>query len=147
MSYKFLAGEARHALVNKLPGLFHRGLHGWAKHDTWSFDKYLARVIAEGLEHMAKHTNGTPCFIFDQLEYDPSDTNPQHDKHAAKVWEQWLIDKARWFRWYYEENIGLTENMTDEQRISCLDFWEKQEQHFNDVVLPDFWKNFGSLWD
>jgi hypothetical protein len=59
----------------------------------------------------------------------------------------WLYDKARWFRWYAADHIGLRPGMTDAEKSHALDFWEKQENHFYEVVLPDFCKRFGNLWD
>lgn len=37
-----------------------RGRRGWADCDTWSFDWYLAGVIAGGLEHLRTRTHGYP---------------------------------------------------------------------------------------
>lgn len=139
--------EGRYFIRYVIPGFIQRGVLGWAKHDTWSFDKYLSLVIAEGLEHMATKVHGCPGFIFENLGYDFIEPTNQQHEHAMEAWKHWLEDKARWFRWYHDEAIGLTPEMSDEERISCLDFWDKQEKHFNEVVLPDFWKHFGNLWD
>jgi hypothetical protein len=137
--------DLRYQLGWRLPGFFHRGLKGWAKHDTWSFDHYLADVIAPALEYMAEHTHGVPPFIFEENNLDPE--NVEDSKHGMYLWRQWLYNKARWFRWYSKDEIGFRENMTDEEKSQALDFYEKQEKHFLEVVLPDFGKRFQNLWD
>ena len=130
--------------VRRFVGFFQRGYRGWAPHDTWSFDKHLALVIAEGLEHMAKHAHGVPGFVFEE---NPHLDHEAHHNLALVLWKQWLRDKAYWFRWYYNEEIGLNEHQTAEEKGRLLDWYDKQEKHFYNVVLPDFGKRFGNLWD
>jgi hypothetical protein len=43
---------------------FQRGWRGYADYDCWSFDNYLAKVIAGGLRDIAKHAHGYPAFSF-----------------------------------------------------------------------------------
>lgn len=97
-------------------GLFQRARRGWASHDTWSFDVYLAGVIAGGLRHLAENTHGHPCDF----------------PGGADGWSAWLRDKAEWFAWY------------EEGAFYC-DI--KKIEYFNEVVLPDFAKYYGGLWD
>jgi hypothetical protein len=142
--------DVRYMVRYRIPGYFRRAWYGWAPQDTWSFDHYLASVIAEGLEHMADHAHGWPFFIQEELgcvadEY--GSIGKDNDDACLHAWKVWLYDKARWFRWYAADHIGLRPGMTDAEKSHTLDFWEKQEKHFYEVVLPDFCKRFGNLWD
>jgi len=42
-----------------------RGKRGWSNYDTWSFDCYLAKVIAEGLTHLANNQMGCAEKFYD----------------------------------------------------------------------------------
>lgn len=42
--------------------LLERASKGVCVEDTWSFDQYLARVIAQGTRHIAKYTHGYPAY-------------------------------------------------------------------------------------
>jgi hypothetical protein len=137
--------DLRYQVRYRFVGFFQRGARGWAKHDTWSFDHYLSDVIAPALEYMAENVHGVPGFIFEEhnLDYE----NAEDGKYALFLWKQWLYDKARWFRWYSKDDIGLNDRMTDEEKSQALDFYEKQEKYFYEVVIPDFGKRFANLWD
>ena len=74
----------------RVKGWFQRANRGWADHDTWSFDWYLAGVMAGGLRHLAKHAHGYP------------DGFPG----GAEGWEAWLRDKAEWFEWYQDWQVN-----------------------------------------
>jgi hypothetical protein len=124
--------------------MFQRAWRGWADKDTWSFDHYLARVTAQGLRRMAENAHGVPWFIF---EDNPHLDEKDHHNLALLLWKKWLTDKAEWFEWYDAEDIGLHPSMTDLEKKQALDFWDKREKHFNEVVLPDFYKRWGNLWD
>ena len=46
-----------------------RSRRGYADRDMWSFDDYLARVIASGLDYMIQHSHGYPAHIEDYEEW------------------------------------------------------------------------------
>ena len=75
-------------LLQKHPAIrtfIHRGRHGWAPRDTWSFDLYLARVMSEGIAWLAEHDHGYPA-------HDPWDT--------PEKWQDYLRDlSARLGTW------------------------------------------------
>lgn len=73
--------QKRHAIRM----FIHRGRHGWAPRDTWSFDLYLARVMSEGIAWLAEHDHGYPA-------HDPWDT--------PEKWQDYLRDlSARLGTW------------------------------------------------
>lgn len=49
-------GAARRAIKD----FWQRGRRGWADRDTWSFDTYLAELLAGALRHLAEHSHGHP---------------------------------------------------------------------------------------
>lgn len=136
--------DVRYIVRWRIPGFFQRAWRGWAARDTWSFDHYLAEVIASALRHMAKHAHGVPYFIFEE---NPELDEEKHHNLALLIWKRWLTDKAEWFAWYAKDEIGFDPDMTDEQKSQALDFYDKKEKHFLEVVLPDFGKRFPNLWD
>jgi hypothetical protein len=85
---------------------------------VWSFDTYLASVIAGGLRELAEHNHGYPSEF----------------PGGAEGWEAWLRDKADWFEWY-----------GDWDAPDHLD--PKKNDTFFEEVLPDFVKWYGGLWD
>jgi len=44
----------------KLKNFMYRGVHGWCPEDVWNLDVYLARVIAESIKYLEKHTISYP---------------------------------------------------------------------------------------
>ena len=52
--------EIKYQFKRKTVWAFHRVRHGWAAPDTWSFDNYLAKIIAEGCRHLQKNTHSYP---------------------------------------------------------------------------------------
>lgn len=45
-----------------------RGRRGWSDEDLWSFDIYLAKVMADGFRALADRTHGWPSGQFDTFE-------------------------------------------------------------------------------
>ena len=43
----------------RVKSFFQRGYNGWSNKDTWDFDYYLSKVIAEGVQHLIEinHTD------------------------------------------------------------------------------------------
>lgn len=125
----------RYFFVHRIGGFFQRGRRGWADHDTWSFDTYLAEVLAGGLRRLADKNHGYPCDF-------PGE---------AEGWQAWLRDKADWFEWYANDGIMPSDQpyhtLSQEERRAYMDTYHaKMDQFFNEV-LPDFVKYFGNLWD
>jgi hypothetical protein len=146
--FGYVVGETKDLVTRKIPNFFVRGYKGVAKSDTWSFDHYLSRVIAAGLREMAKKPHGVPQFIMDEyaIEAAASDLPCDVDR-ACEYWQAWLIDKAEWFEWYVNEDVGMRPDMTNEERLQALDFWDKKYDKFKKEILPDFFEHFDSLWD
>ena len=57
-----------------------RALRGWSDADVWNLDGYLARVIAEGCEHLADVVHGYP---------------PQFGDDALGRWQEILREIAK----------------------------------------------------
>lgn len=126
-------------------GFFQRGWRGWADHDTWGTDHHLARVTAGMLRHMAEIAHGFPMDILEIAGVD-NETEAGHE-YGIQIWKKWLTDKAEWFEWYAEDDLGFWPEMTEEERMTALNLYEKKCDHFRGMVLPDFYKHFETLWD
>ena len=131
----------------RLGGAFKRAVYGWSAVDTWSFDRYLADIIAPALRHIAQNAHGYPLWILDEYpEFEDFD-GVVSDEDALEAWKYWLIEKATWFEWYSRDDLGLHPEMDDEQKLNCIEFFDKQHTYFKETVLVDFCRHFDSLWD
>lgn len=137
----------RYLLMHQLPGFFYRGLYGWAPVDTWSYDHYLCRTMAPALRHMAKKAHGYPPFITDNRPDLLDENNEEVFEKCLEAWKLWLVEKATWMEWYDAEELNLTPEMNDDQRIAAIDLYERQHNNFLENVMPDFCRHFESLWD
>ncbi len=147
LPYWLEPSHIRYVAVHKIGGAFRRAIRGWAPSDTWSFDRYLAQMIAPALRHMAAHAHGYPSWILEEFPELTNKKGKVNDDDAVEAWQCWLQQKAVWFEWYEREDLGLRPGQTDEQKLKALDFYEKEHTHFKEVVLVDFAKRFDSLWD
>ena len=128
--------------VGDLATFYHRGRYGWAPRDTWSFDDYLARVMAGGLGQLAKTTHGTPCGYPHYGHELPTDFDP----FAEPDHEQWSADLQRWStvckeyaeRWDlpYDPPDYTVRRAEEERRIDAMR-----------ATLVELTPWFGSLWD
>lgn len=147
LPYWIYPSHLRYACRYQFVGLFQRAWRGWSDADTWSYDHYLCRTLAPALRHMAAHAHGHPLWIADNRpDLVGADGEMLTDK-CMEAWQHWLIEKASWFEWYERDELNLSEDMTDGQKLAALDLWERQEKNFREVVLVDFVQHFGSLWD
>lgn len=135
----------RYLAVYIIPGYVERAIWGYARHDVWGTDHYLARLISMMLRDLAKRPNGTPMFIIEREGLDPY--APNDTDHTVKLWAAWLNDKAEWFEWYAADDIVFGLDMTDQEKLVVLDNYDKKYTHFKQQVFPDFVKHFDSLWD
>ena len=130
-----------------------RGIRGWADEDTWSFDHYLARVIAEGLRHLDQVKHGVPNEFCPGWPDRYDHTSAELDV-ASAAWSAWLQDKANWFEWYWRDEDGMSDGtnwidpeIPDDEKKRRIDSHMAKLKHFYEVVLPEFGKYFGALWD
>ena len=128
----------RYLFRHRLYGWFQRANRGWADHDTWSFDIYVAEVLAGGLRRLADNTHGYPCEF----------------PGGSDGWEAWLRNKAAWFEWYYKDEDGTSDDkgwidpsLTQDEKRKRMDAYSSKLDQFLNEELPDFCKHFGSLWD
>ena len=128
-------------------GTIRRALYGWAPMDTWSFDRYLANVSAPALRHIAQSAHGYPRWVLDEYPELTNFDGTVSDEAAMEVWRNWLIEKATWFEWYTNDELGLHPDMDDDQKLTCIEFFEKQHRYFKEVVLADFCLHFDSIRD
>ena len=130
--------EWRYLFKHRIGGWFQRANRGWADHDTWSFDHYLAEVVAGGLRKLAENGHGYPCDF----------------PGGAEGWNAWLLDKADWFEWYHLDEDGASGDkgwidpaLTQDEKRRHMDAYHAKTERFFNEVLPDFCKYFGNLWD
>lgn len=140
-------------------GLFQRAWMGYASHDVWGFDHYLAGVMAKGLRDLAGQAHGCPHEF--AVKYNPPDDGTPEAKYwpgdanrGTRDWQSWLYDKADWFEWYYLDEDGtsddkgwITPGMSGEEKRRRIDTYHAKMEKFFNEVLPDFVKYYGNLWD
>lgn len=151
----------------KAKWFYQRGKRGWADCDVWSFDDYLARVIADGLEHLAKTTHGYPAnFSFkNRLDGMTRLVSVDEKDHQLEKWCSKLLSMAGAFRAYqrsmgekYDDVIGPFPKRIDgesqEARTKRYDeYFEKLNiecQKDYAIFLKgakEFIKHFHNLWD
>lgn len=95
-----------------------RAERGWSREDTWSFDTYLAGIIAGGCRALAQRGNGYP---------------PQL---TPEEWSAILNRIADAFEWYVEGAFTVERGGRD--KAKCEEF----EAAFG--LLCEWW---GALWD
>lgn len=118
----------------RLLGFFIRGWRGWAPHDTWSFDHYMAGVIAGGLKHLAEHTHGWPGYHPVEVagSYEEQDKVRPHFE-TFEEWQAYLRETAAWFESYANDDT--------------LDWSLERYEEFTKRILPKFIAFWGSYWD
>lgn len=77
----------------KTKSFIHRGKHGWAPYDTYSFDYYLAKVLAEALGYFGNNLHGWPGGYKDIKGEDES----------FQAWKKDILDASAAFRAYSED--------------------------------------------
>lgn len=98
-------------------GFFERGWRGYARHDLWSFDMYLAKVIGEGVKQLADGSYGWN----------------DRDFKTFEEYQQMLYKMSKGFLEYYDAEYEMK---TDKDYEAGL-----QES------LELFRKYFHDLWD
>lgn len=140
-------------LYRRFIEFFIRGRRGWAPSDTWGLDHYIAQILAEALPYLAEHKHGWPAEFFPDGGLGTSYT--EKDNQAAQAaWTAWLHEKGEWFDWYARDDDGtsdalgwIAEGMSKEEKHRRIDAYNAKMKEFYEVVLPDFVRHFGSLWD
>ena len=149
----------RYFFAHRVGGFFQRGRRGWADHDTWSFDTYLAGVLAGGLRPrcairrprcLGTYLAGVLAGGLRRLA-DKNHGYPCDFPGEAEGWQAWLRDKADWFEWYAKDGIMPSDQpyhtLSQEERRARMDAYRAKMDKFFEEVLPDFVKYFGNLWD
>ncbi len=99
--------EWRYRVRYHLWGFFQRGWRGWADHDVWGLDCYLAGVMAGALRRLEATGHGFPAdFLPDHAarwDYTREETDA-----ASAAWRRWLLDKAAWLEWYHRDEDGVS---------------------------------------
>lgn len=130
----------RYQIRYRFFGLFQRAFRGWADHDTWGLDYHIAGILKNSLKHLAKYSHGCPHEFMEKYG----------DPQAFKEWDNWLLDKAEWFRWYHEhedEEVVNWFKLTEEEKSKIIQDSNTKMKIFYDEVLPDFIKYYGNLWN
>ena len=139
--------EARYQ-VRRVASFFVRGRHGVSQMDTWSFDHYLATVMARGFRMLAEKPNGVPMFIAEEYNLDTDENGgPVDIDKAVQCWQDWLINRAEWLEWYVKDEVGITPEMSDFEKTAALNKWDIKYKTFKTVILPDIAAHFDALWD
>ena len=82
-----------------------RGQRGFSISDTWSFDGYLARVIAGGVAELRKREIGYPMSMYpEHLRDIGAETTPEDDEAAHKRWNEILDKIEAGFKAYADED-------------------------------------------
>jgi hypothetical protein len=139
-----------------IKSFYQRGRRGWADEDVWGFDNYLAKIIAEGLEELAKISHGIPTSFFSEevrQGWERGEDNSHEDNEkAAQAHIAWLEDKISWFKWYntyYDlpETDWTNPKFSEEEKHHMIEMHQQKLERFYNEVLSDFGQHFGELWD
>ena len=102
--------------LQRLTTFIQRGRRGWAVEDTWNFDHYLAKVIAEGVEYLREHNHG---YQTSDDHWQKTVGSPLHYvKHDPCNCEEWWNEQltliANGFREWAEDEVGDTQERLKE---------------------------------
>lgn len=144
---------------HEISGFVHRGLYGWAKHDTWSFYSYHAKVCRDSIKHLKNNIHGYPTLMFeDNMETDKNG-NPtkKSDEKCSKKWEEILDNIIYAFDMHVKESEGEIEfyyegytNTPHAQELykkHNLKGLTKEEQEKVELGMQYFVKYYRCLWD
>lgn len=97
--------------------VLYRGREGWVFSDATNFDAYLAKIISEGLDHLAKNGHGFPDGLYEE-----------------GAWATKLAELAEKFNHYAYHSWNGTQ-IIDE------DFVPRLDQMFRELaeVFPHLW--------
>jgi hypothetical protein len=139
-------GELKRDIV----AFWQRGLYGWAKRDTWSYDRYLAKVISEGVGFLAVPSGCPGGFLMDAhklmeaegiTDLDEMKSSCGHDERvnqrAHDMWATILTDIHYGFKEYIELQDGYNSNK---------EYLEERNRHVQDIMLT-FIEYFEWYWD
>ena len=124
--------EYRPRPLRRLTAFIQRGGRGWAVEDTWSFDRYLAKVIAEGVEYLRDHKNGYQT----REDHWLPDSFTEHDPcNCGEWWNEQLTLIANGFKEWAEDELEdtLEDELARQERLK--------------ETLKLFSEHFMGLWD
>jgi hypothetical protein len=89
-------------MIRKLRFFIQRGRNGYSREDLWSFDTYLAGVIAAGCRELAEISHGAPGALLPTDGSNPSgvDESPEAFEQAMEEWREILDTIATGFEAY-----------------------------------------------
>lgn len=145
-------------LYRRFIGFFQRGWRGYADHDVWGLDHYLASVLAPALRRLADTTHGIPMEFMEKAgySYNPETgvETPGDTEIAFAAWKIWLREMADWFEWYDLDEDGISddkgwiaEDLSEEEKSRRIQAYMAKMEKFLTEILPQFVKHWGSLWD
>jgi hypothetical protein len=117
-------------MIRKLRFFIQRGRNGYSREDLWSFDTYLAGVIAAGCRELAEVSHGSPIALL------PPDPNhplgiDDSEEASAQAMEEWraILDTIAFGLEEYTEERANTNDAVVGQSLALLVRW------------------WGALWD
>jgi len=79
-------------LPKEIKWTWQRATRGWANSDTWSFDGYIAKVIADALAYFAENLHSAPPEMFDPACYEDGDCSRVKDRALHdQGFENWKV--------------------------------------------------------
>lgn len=147
MSLKDWYYEVRYQ-VRRAYSFFVRGYHGVAPMDTWSLDRHVFRVLARGMRILAKDPHGVPMFIAEEYNLETDENGgPLNIDVAVECWQDWLNGNAEWLEWYLSDDMGITPEMNEFQKVAALNAYDKKYETFKTIILPGIMKHIDAMWD
>lgn len=141
-------------IPRELKWFYQRGKKGYSDRDCWSFDNYLAEVIAGGLKELAKHSHGCPDDFYKEYA----------DEDGCQKWIDFLNKVANGFEEYNKDSLDelykdrklimekgpfrfkfepeVTEKDWEEFAIKEKEKAKRFEENFQLFI-----KYFGAYWD
>lgn len=126
--------EIRYRFNKAVTWKIQRANRGWSVYDTWSFDDYLATVLAGGIKHLREHNHGHPVTVCSCPDKAHTEPGAWDTCDGEARWNEILDEMVEGFEAYTHVH-DLDYAQEQEARAKCRRSLELMTEHF------------GSLWD
>lgn len=129
---------------NTFPGYFRRARKGYARHDLWNLDYYLANLLENSIRELSEDVHGHPC-----------------DLNSLEEWQEILCQISNTFhqaKQVMDSEIILTNTKSQYKRMKAMvdknpEVWEKTIV-YTPAETKEFYKGFDlfkkyffGMWD
>lgn len=136
-------------LPKEIKWCWQRMTRGWANSDTWSFDSYISKVIADALTYFADNLHSAPPEMFDETAYTTDGNhriaNRELHNQGFENWKICVGKMVAGFRAVEEiDNLDMKDFDNDYEAFTKKGD-EVEAKRIEGMNL--FVKHFHALWD